>query len=33
MKPGKWRQVTRKMTAEDEQVRQCILRVIEKKRK
>ena len=33
VKPGKWRQVTRKMTAEDEQVRQCILRVIEKKRK
>lgn len=32
-RPGKWRQVTRKMTAEDEQVRQCILRVIEKKEK
>ena len=29
--PGKWRQVTRKMTAEDKQVRQCVLRVIEKK--
>ena len=31
VRPGKWRQVSRKMTMEDEQVRQCILRVIEKK--
>ena len=33
VKPGKWRQITRKMTADDEQVRQCILRVTEKKGK
>ena len=33
VRPGKWRQVSRKMTTEDEQVRQCILRVIEKKGK
>ena len=31
VRPGKWRQVSRKMTAEDEQVRQCVLRVMEKK--
>lgn len=31
--PGKWRQVTRKMTEEDELVRQCILKVMEKKGK
>ena len=33
VKPDKCRQVTRKMTTEDEQVRQCILRVIAKKGK
>ena len=33
VRPGKWRQVSRKKTTEDEQVRQRILRVIEKKRK
>ena len=33
VRPGKWRQVSRKKTTEDEQVRQCILRVIEKKGK
>lgn len=33
VRPGKWRQFSRKMTTEDEQVRQCILRVIEKKGK
>ena len=31
VKPGKWRQVSRTMTTEDEQVRQCVLRVTEKK--
>lgn len=31
--PGKWRQVSRKMTSEDEQVRQCMLRVMGKKGK
>lgn len=31
VRSGKWRQVLRKLTTEDEQVRQCILRVIEKK--
>lgn len=31
VKPGKWKQVTRKMTTEDEQARQCILNVIVKK--
>ena len=33
VKPGKWRQVTRKMTAEDEQAKQCILNVMAKKAK
>lgn len=33
IKSGKWRQVSRKMTAEDEQAKQCILRVIEEKGK
>ena len=33
VKPGKWRQVTRKMTAEDEQAKQCILSVMAKKAK
>lgn len=33
VRPGKWRQVSRKMTTEDAQVKQCILRVIEKKGK
>lgn len=33
VKPGKWRQVSRKMTAEDEQARKCILNVMAKKAK
>jgi len=33
VKPGKWRQITRKINPEDEQVRQCIMRVTTRKEK
>lgn len=33
VKTGKWRQVSRKMTAKDEQARKCILNVMAKKAK